>query len=218
MALPACLWGSLVAVGGQVGADGSGVLGGEGGGGCLEHVHEPVDFGGDGGVADVAAGGGGGVGAKGVDDGVAGGGEHEDVGIAGGVAAEGGAESSGSGGVVVFGVGGMLAYVEGGDAEGFVHDGGDGGVGEEVVEPVAGTAPGGAEDEQDVFVLGGGGGAGLGEDVVGGGFGVQGGGEDERGGDEGGAEEGGGAHVAVEVSGQEVWLCFIMRERWQLGG
>ena len=116
-----------------------------------------------------------------------------------------GAEVDGAGSVVVLGVGGVLADVECGDDEGLVHDGSDGGVVEEVREHVAGAAPGGAEDEQDVFVLGGGGGAGLGEDVVGGGLGLEGGGEEERGGDEGGAEEGAGAHGAVKVSGQEVW-------------
>ena len=133
----------------------------------LEHVHEPVDFYGDGGVADVVAGGSVGVGAEGVDDGMAVGCEHDDVGVAGGGAAEMGAEGYGAGGVVVVGVGGALADVEAGDDEGFVDDGLDGGVVDEVLEHVAGAAPGGAEDEQDVFVLGGGGGAGLGHDRVG---------------------------------------------------
>jgi hypothetical protein len=184
--------------------DGGGVLRGEDGGGFLEHLHEPVDFCGDGGVADVAACGGRRVGAEGVDDGVAGGREDDEVGIAGGAATEHGAELDGSGGVVMFGVGGVLADVEGGDDEGLAHDGSDGGVVEEVLEHVAGAAPGGAEDEQDVFVLRGSGCAGLGEDVVGGGLGLQGGGEEERGGDEGRAKEGVGAHGEVKVSGQEV--------------
>ena len=148
-------------------------------------MHEPVDLGGDGGIADVAAGGGRGVGAEGVDDGVAGGREHDEVRDADGGAAEFGAEVYGARGVVVLGVGGLLVGVECGDDEGLVHDGGDGGVVEEVLEHVAGTAPGGAEDEQDVFVLSGGGGAGLGEDLVGAGCGrgVGGGSEDECGGE-----------------------------------
>ena len=141
--------------------------------------------------------------------------EHEDVGIAGSVATEGGAEGNGAGGVVMLGVGGVLADVKGHDDEGFIDDGLIGGVVEEVVEHVAGAAPGGAEDEQDVFVLGGCGGAGFGEEVVGGGLSVKGGGKEERGGDEGGAEEGGGAHGAVEVSGTEVGSYFIMR--WTIG-
>ena len=117
------------------------------------------------------------------------GGEHEDVRVAGVGAAEMGAESYGSGAVGVVGVGGTFAYVETGYDEGFVDDGLDGGVVDEVLEHVAGAAPGGAEDEQDVFVLGGGGGAGLGHDGVGagenGGHGVRlardyGGGEKDR--------------------------------------
>jgi len=138
----------------------------------LEHLHEPVDLLVGGRVADVAAGGGGGVGTKRVDDGAAGGVEHDEVGVAGGGATERGTEVDGAGGVVMLGVGGEFADVEGGDDEGLVHDGGDGGVVEEVVEHVAGAAPGGTEDEQDVFVLSGGSGARLREDVGGGWFGV----------------------------------------------
>lgn len=109
-----------------------------------------------------------------------GGREHDEVGIAGGGAAERGAEIDGAWGVVVFGVGGEFADVEGLDDEGLVHDGSDGGVGEEVLEHVAGAAPGGAEDEQDVFVLGGCGGAGLREELIGGGFGRGAGGDGEE--------------------------------------
>lgn len=130
-------------------------------------MHEPVDFYGDGGVADVVAAGHFGVGAEGVDDGMAVGCEHDDVGVAGGGAAKMGAEVDGAGGVVVAGVGGEFADVETGDDEGFVDDGSDGGVVDEVLKHVAGAAPGGAEDDQDIFVLGGGGGAGLGHDLVG---------------------------------------------------
>jgi len=209
----------LGAVSDEPGVDGGSFLGREGGGGFLEHLHEPGDLDGDGGVADIAARGCAGVGTEGVDDGVAGGVEHDEVGVAGGGAAERGAESYGAWGVVVARVGGELADVECGDDEGLVHDGSDGGVGEEVIEHVAGAAPGGAEDEQDVFVLSGSGGAGLGEDVVGVGFGVQGGGEEERGGEEGGAKEAAGREVhglsdsPVKKFGPES-LC---GKGWQLG-
>ena len=187
--------------------EGGGVLRGQGGGGLLEHVHEPVDFHGDGGVADVAAGGGGGVGAEGVDDGMAGGWEDDEVRDTDVGSAKFGQESDGARGVVVFGVGGEFAGVEGGDDEGFIEDGFVGGVVEEVLEHVARAAPGGAKDEQDVFVLRGRGGAGLGEDLAGGGFGVQRGREEDRGGDEGGAEEGAGrkGHGLSDSPGQEVW-------------
>lgn len=158
-------------MGGEPGVDGGGVLRGELRRGFLQHVHEPVDFDGDGGVSDVVAGGHCGVGAEGVDDGMSVGREHDEVGVAGGGAAEMGAEVDGAGGVVVLSVGGLFADVESFDDEGFVHDGSDGGVGDEVLEHVAGTAPGGAEGEQDVLVLGGGGGAGLREDLVGAGLG-----------------------------------------------
>jgi len=176
-------------------------LRGEGGGGFLEHLHEPGDLGGGGGVADVATCWGAGVGAEGVDDGVAVGREHDEVRDTDVGAAEFGEESDGARGVVVLGVSGELAGVERGDDEGLIDDGFVGGVVEEMLEHVAGAAPGGAEDEQDVFVLSGGGGAGLGEDVVGGGFGAESGGEQERGGDEGGAEEGawGEAHGGLRV-------------------
>ena len=62
---------------------------------------------------------------------------------------------------------GAFLHVERGDDERFFHDGLDGGIFEEVLEEMAGAAPGGAEGEQDVLVLGGGGGFGVGEDGVG---------------------------------------------------
>ena len=171
-------------------------------------MHEPGDFESGGGVADVAAAGGGGVGAEGVDEGVAGGVEHKNVGVAGGIATEGGAEGDGAGGVVVFGVGGLFAHVEGFDDEDFVDDGSVGGVLEEVIEHMARAAPGGAENEEDILVLGGGGGAGLGKDFCGAGLGVGERWEEECGGDEGGAE--GVAHGGRELRA-EVWGYIIMR-------
>jgi hypothetical protein len=101
---------------------------------------------------------------------------------------------------VVFGVGGLFADVEGFDDESFVDDGFIGWIVQEMLEHVAGAAPGGAEDEQDVFVLGGGGGLGLREDLVGGGLGVERVRKEQGGGEEGGAEEGDGAHGGLRCA------------------
>ena len=155
-----------MSVRGQPGADSGDFLGGQGGGCFPEHLHEPIDFDGESGVSDIASH----VvflwGAEGIDDGFARGVEHDDEGIAGVLAAEGRHEVFCAGTVGVEFVAWVLPDIEPGHDEGFIHDGMDGGVFKEALEELAGAAPGGAEGEEDVFVVGGSGGLGLRHDVV----------------------------------------------------
>ncbi len=107
---------------------------------------------GDGGVADVAAGGGGGVGAEELMMGWPAGVSMTRYGIPTLAPPSLARRDDGARGVVVFGVGGEFAGVEGGDDEGFYRRWSLlAGVVEEVLEHVARAAPGGAKGGQGRF-------------------------------------------------------------------